>query len=246
MSQNKTIIQGVDYSKVSDTDFGELYNRSSSVEENNRTVVPDIYRQALKEVDEERKVESHVCVRLQDRPIVGVLFSVSRLSTGEVFPVYLGRNTIGSDEGCDIFLKEATVSPNHAVLLVRKIGKDDGGMIMTSYLTDYDSEYGTMIGDTYLEYEKMECQDHDLISVGMGYKFLFCLFDIKLHQMFTDNEFKYLEKDVQTKDVQKEQQEQKEKPSHYSGIISGEEEIDFYSPSKRSEEDHSTNKTVVL
>ena len=175
MSQNKTIIPGFD--NANDDGMGGLYGRSASAVDRSKTYIPDIYRNAAEEIANEQTSQNDIELKLQGRTIVGALFSISHLPTGELFPIYIGRNTIGSSEGSDICLSEETVSPNHAVLLVRAVEESDGKRTLKIYMTDYDSEFGTMVGDVALEYDKIECRDHDIISVGCNYKFMLCLFD---------------------------------------------------------------------
>ena len=89
-------------------DNDSFYKPSGKVKDTNRTYVPDLYRQVVAEMQEEESEartdssESAHVVRLQNRPLIGVLYSISAGIEGELFPVYVGRNTIGSDPSCDI------------------------------------------------------------------------------------------------------------------------------------------------
>lgn len=254
MSQNKTIIPGFDHTPSSaparNDGMGGFYNRSQSAVDRTKTYIPDIYKSAVRELAEEQTPQMKAGLNIQGRTIVGVLFSISRFSTGELFPVYIGRNTIGSSEESDVCLPEETISPSHAVLLVRAIENADGGHILKIYLTDYDSEYGTMIGNVALEYEKMECHDHDIISVGLSYKFLLCLFDADKYKLFVDKGFKPILRQ-QAEEVKKQEPKGNvpiataAKPK-VSNTISGEDEAAFYGRSQEREGDHTTNKTVVF
>jgi len=253
MSQNKTIIPGYDSASAHDDGMSGFYNRSETDIDRSKTYIPGIYRSAAQEIVEEQAPQAKGELQFQDRTIVGALFSISRFSMGEIFPVYIGRNTIGSDSGSDIFLPEETVSPNHAVILVRALENEDGGKNLKIYLTDYDSEYGTRIGDVALEYEKIECHDHDVISVGGSYKFLFCLFDAEKYGLSVDKDFRLVPQTAN-------KVEERESPAFFSqpnmGMqtnlnipqpsISAEDEFSFYAPTKKDEGDHSTNKTVLL
>lgn len=183
---------------------GGFYNRSSH-DDIKKTVIPDVYahrnmasassatsldasvegQDASSEVDEAQET----IITLQDRVLVGTLFSISRSSRGEMFPLYLGRNSIGSDESCDIRLLETTVSPKHSVLLVRSVEVSEGNFQTTVSLTDYDSEYGTLVNGESLGYDKVVCHDHDILSFGLHYQFLLCLFDKAQYRLQVSDEF---------------------------------------------------------
>lgn len=248
MSQNKTIIPGFD--NANDDGMGGLYGRSASVVDRSKTYIPDIYRNAAEEIADEQTSQNDIELKLQSRTIVGALFSISHLSTGELFPIYIGRNTIGSSEDSDICLSEETVSPNHAVLLVRAVEESDGKRTLKIYMTDYDSEFGTMVGDVALEYDKIECRDHDIISVGCNYKFLLCLFDADRYGLQVSNGFKVIVRqkamaagndDANVMPFQRIASQ----PNIPSTIGEG-DEFAFYGRTKETDEDHSTNKTVTL
>jgi len=250
MSQNKTIIPGYEPSNGNGDSMGGFYSRSESDIDRSKTYVPGIYKSAAQEIMDEQAPQTKGGLQFQDRTIVGALFSISRFPTGEIFPIYIGRNTIGSDRDSDVFLPEETVSPNHAVMLVRSV---EGEMVergLKIYLTDYDSEYGTRIGDVALEYEKLECHDRDVISVGSNYKLLLCLFDAERCGLRIADDFhlisKPAEEKTETNSFMPQENIGMSAPPTVSQPISAEEEFSFYSPTKQTEGDHSTNKTVLL
>ena len=132
MSQNKTIVPGVDYDNHNDSQddfaYGGLYSRSG--DESQRTYVPGVRQQPASVLPNNSVVsnspilhnqrENNRQIVMQERVVVGVMFSISRGLLGEMFPVYLGKNIIGQTPICDIPLKEKTVSPEHAIsILVR-------------------------------------------------------------------------------------------------------------------------------
>ena len=55
------------------------------------------------------------------KPVMGFLYSVSRTPLGEWWPLYVGPNRIGRAANCEISLQEASVSDNHATLVIRKM-----------------------------------------------------------------------------------------------------------------------------
>lgn len=125
-------------------------------------------------------------VAMQERVVAGVLFSISNGILGEIFPVYLGRNLIGTGSDCDIRLNEATVSAEHAVLFARGDNYPDE-VPMT--LTDYGSMYGTSVNDNDCRYESLMLRDGDVLSVGRHYKLLLKTFDVGRAGLSEDPEF---------------------------------------------------------
>ena len=122
MSQNKTIVPGVDYDNHNDSQddlvYGGLYSRSG--DDSQRTYVPGMRQQPSSVLPNNSVVsnspilhnqrENNRQIVMQERVVVGVLFSISRGLLGELFPVYLGKNIIGLTPKCDISLKEKVYS----------------------------------------------------------------------------------------------------------------------------------------
>lgn len=246
----KTIISGTTGNPQQANNVGGLYGRSET-ETGNKTYIPDSYRQAGKKEENTAIVKKTKEIHLQDRMIAGVLFSISHLYTGEIFPVYVGRNTIGSGKGCDIRLPEESVSTSHAVLLVRNTEATNGRIVMTASLTDYDSEYGTCVDGKPLEFDKVVCHDHDIISIGECYKFLLCLFDVPTYGMYVDENFKaimFADENMTDKDKQESMSDSAQPSSGYfiteaagdSGDIP-----DFYRPSRKAKRKAPANETVL-
>jgi len=75
------------------------------------------------------------------KPVVGFVYSISRQGVGEYWPLHVGANTIGSFPNCDICLREATVSAEHAVLVVRKMKNPEKTI---ASIADARSTNGTM------------------------------------------------------------------------------------------------------
>ena len=55
------------------------------------------------------------------KPIIGFLYSISKSTAGEFWPLRIGSNSIGRSADCDVCLGEATVSEQHAILVVRQM-----------------------------------------------------------------------------------------------------------------------------
>lgn len=251
MSQSKTFIPGIDDAPNGGGAAGDLYGRSAGASDRTRTYVPGIYRDASQEGCEPQSPQPETTMRIQGRTMVGMLYSISHIATGEVFPIYIGRNTIGSSDDSDVCLLEQTVSPHHAVLLVRAIDTAEGGHTLTMHITDYDSEYGTIVGNDRLEYDKVECRDHDVITIGRSYKLLLCLFDADGYGLKVADDFMPIER--QRRDNGKAMAASTDylRPSAEAqpfipATIGAADETAFYGRTKKQEGDHSTNKTVLL
>lgn len=182
-------------------------------------------------------------IDLQGRPVAGVLYSVSQDSLGELFPVYVGRNTIGSHHESDVYLSERTVSPNHAVLLVRII-ENQGQRLVTMSLTDYDSEFGTSINGVRLGYDREQLRGGEIIQIGNAYQFVFFPLDAVAYGLAQINNFVAIPR-----------KENRPAPPSVSIEIPREEEIfptsvgeaeerNFYGRSQAQKVDHSSKKTL--
>ena len=200
MSQNKTIVPGVDYENLSSTElddslYGSLYSRSE--ESDNRTYIPDVSKplgELGQEVMPQREpslgqTEENRQVSLQNRVVVGVLFSISRGLLGEMFPLYLGRNVIGQTANCDICLREKSVSSEHAILYIRKEG-NPAQLNMT--ITDYNSTYGTTVNEMDARYETLPVNENDVLTIGKHYQFLIKIFDVEKARLTEDMGFEEL------------------------------------------------------
>ncbi len=110
------------------------------------------------------------------KPIVGFLYSISKSSSGEFWPLRIGSNSIGRSVDCDICLGEATVSEQHAVLVVRQMKNPE--KIIAS-ICDARSTCGTMINGESLGFDQRECFNGDIITIGEHYDLYFILIDAK-------------------------------------------------------------------
>lgn len=108
------------------------------------------------------------------KPIVGLLYSISRTAAGEYWPLHLGQNTIGQNPDCDIQLAEGTVSVDHAVIMVRKMKNPDK---VIASITDARSTNGTMLNGKSLGFSAEECKNGDIITIGDNYEMYLVLID---------------------------------------------------------------------
>lgn len=198
MSQNKTIVPGVTSDMMSDDGamdsfYASLYNRSSS--DDNHTCIDGSINSRLQNVGSTSSSPAQVvsqpiiqetsrAIKVKNRVIVGVMFSVSKGLLGEMFPVYLGKNIIGKDSKCDIVLNENTVSEEHAIIYTFK---NDSGI--EASIMDINSVYGTLVNDMDARYENVSVHENDRISIGQHYKFIVKLFETDKYNMSEDPEF---------------------------------------------------------
>jgi hypothetical protein len=92
------------------------------------------------------------------RRLTGVLVTFKWKSQGELFPLYEGRNVIGSKDSCDVCITtDKTMSGEHAVLLCRA-GRDE--------LHDLLSTNGTFLNEEYVVRDGADLTDGALIKTG--------------------------------------------------------------------------------
>lgn len=233
MSQNKTIVPGVDYDNQNDRQddlvYEGLYSRSG--DESQRTYVPGV-RQHPSSVMQNKSVvsnspvlhnqrENNRQIAMQERVVVGVLFSISRGLLGELFPVYLGKNIIGRTPICDIPLKEKTVSPEHAILHTRKT---ESGL--EANITDFNSTFGTQINEIDARYETIPVKENDIITIGSHYQFVIKFFDMEKCGLAENLDFEEPSSDNSIGD--------------YNHVTSA--DVDFYRPTR---EEKDSSRTVI-
>ncbi len=229
---------------------GGFYSQSAGKANIRRT-----YIAGMKPRDENGNVENknnpdtgrYIRIDLQERPLAGILFSVSRNSTGEIFPLYVGRNTIGSEPECDVYLPEDTVSSNHAVLLVRMLPNNEGGRTMSVSITDYDSEFGTAVNGMAVEYDSMPLSGMERIMIGNAYDLLFIPLDQNSLGLVPANSFRGLpRRDSRTETLGSNAFYAPASDEEiYPSAVGEEDEQTFYGRSFRKKEDHSGNKTIM-
>ncbi|MBO8467167.1 MAG: FHA domain-containing protein [Bacteroidetes bacterium] len=158
MSSNKTIIPGMEDIGNERIDFGQTNSRM-----HDGTYIPQPFGLPAS------GNSGH-------KPVIGFLYSISKTSAGEYWPVKMGANTIGRSSECDVSLAEATVSEQHAILVVRQMKNPD--RIIAS-ICDSRSTCGTMINGESLGFDQKECYNGDIITIGEHYDLYFILIDAK-------------------------------------------------------------------
>lgn len=243
-----------------------LYRPSGKVKDTNRTYVPDLYRQVVAEMQEELSNSQgsvptpEKVIHLQSRPLVGVLFSISSGIDGELFPVYVGRNTIGSDPTCDICLRETSVSALHGLILTRKQTDERGQEYINVILSDNNSTCGTKVNDEIVCFDNVTCSNGDIITIGQNYVLMLSLFNAlgKLSVSYGFDRISEPEKreelTPQTASEQMSNSIEMGEPAalgvdHSANITkdTGEDFSDeMYHPSRHQLQDHYNNKTIIL
>lgn len=160
MSSNKTIIPGMEDAYTQQSNFG---NQNTKMQDG--TCVPNPFG----------TIPANPVVNNQ-KPIVGFLYSISKSASGEFWPLRIGSNSIGRSTDCEVCLGEATVSEQHAVLVVRQMKNPE--KIIAS-ICDARSTCGTMINGESLGFDQRECFNGDIITIGEHYDLYFILIDAK-------------------------------------------------------------------
>ena len=236
-----------------------IYNPSGKADNTNRTFVPEFYQRYAEEMQEAldnnippRSVGEYQ-IKLQIRQLVGVLFSRSSNQNGEIYPFYIGRNTIGSDKSSDIYLRENTISPFHGILLARQHVDESGEESLSILISDNNSEYGIEVNGERLLSERIECKEGDRIVVGKNYEFKLTVFDAGQELKVSSN-FELDEKESPVENVREESVRQDEPQRiiiRQENSLTKEEsqddpDFDFYKPSKQTGQDHYNNETIIL
>lgn len=177
MSQNRTVIQGLEPAGATNhqnqgVNSQSFYQRGEQ-RPINGTVVPGMMGKA-QQSDNQAPYQPNNRAVSSGKPVIGFLYSISRTAAGEYWPLHVGQNTIGKSENCDIILPEGTISSEHAVLVVRKLKKPE--KIIAS-ICDSKSTNGTMLNDTSLGFEPIECHNGDILTFGDNYQVLLLLID---------------------------------------------------------------------
>ena len=236
MSQNKTIVPGVDFEKLSgdgvaDPFYESLYSRTSSNDNHTFIGSGELIGQKVdthpssSTVPTQTISESHRTLIIKERVIVGVLFSVSKGLLGEILPIYLGKNIVGKKKICDIVLSEATVSDEHAIIHTRKV---ENGIETT--ITDFNSMYGTLVNEADARYDTLPVHENDIITIGQHYRFIIKLFETDKNTLYEDAEFEDLSVN------------QPSVGTEMSSYPHDNSEIDFYTPSSRNND---SSRTVI-
>lgn len=143
--------------------------------------------------DEPKNVKSS---HTTNKPLLGFLYSISRTSMGEFWPLYQGPNTIGRSSDSDIVLNEGTVSSEHACITIYK--EEDPDEIYAA-VENVRSTNGTRLNGVSIKLSKVECKNMDVIKFGKNYECLFLLIDVVAVGLKQAEEFIAIETNVRKK-----------------------------------------------
>lgn len=229
-------------------DMSEAYAPSAeSMKRGGHTVISGVDSIKRNVADEQglRAVRESI-VKLQSRPLFGILYSVSCDAFGEIYPLYVGRNIIGSVPEADVYLAEESVEHSHAIILIRNFRDEDGTMTTTS-IVDNDTWSGTRLNGSELGCEKAYLRNGDRICVGNCYEFIFIALDPENMKISLREDFRPIKRVVYnpyTPVVHVNESHFIDDGIVYPSVVGAEDEATFYGRSKKKEEDHSVNKTV--
>ena len=211
MSQNKTVIQGLE---PDDNRRGGYYNPNSgnqsfytrSTTTTNRqpargTVVPGMEGLANQQsnnndIPQPQPKTQKPRQSTSGKPILGFLYSISRTLTGEFWPLQQGRNSLGLAPTSDVILPEITVSSTHAFLTIQQ--NTSTGQIK-AYIRDAESTNGTKLNGDTIFLETVQCNTGDIITIG-NYDLLFILIDAASAGLSLSKNFVYAPLEEETED----------------------------------------------
>lgn len=173
MSQNKTVIKGLEPESPSSGANTNVYGRSA---DSKGTVVPGMGNNpdVVTNATNVSGMRAQQARPASGKPVVGFLYSISKTAAGEFWPIHIGQNTIGQNPASDIVLPEGTVSTDHAVLVVRKMKNPEK---VIASISDARSTNGTMLNGESLGFTAVECQNGDIITIGDNYELYLVLID---------------------------------------------------------------------
>lgn len=166
MTQSETYVPGMTGAEDQNL-VNDLYSRASLNEAVNYggTYVPGMSENVVDEMPPAKKSTN-------GEPVVGFLYSISRMGIGEYWPLHLGANTIGRSSNCDVQLKEMSVSDKHATLNVKRM-KSTNALIAS--VRDTGSKTGMYLNDEELDYDNHACKNGDVLTIGTCYQLLVML-----------------------------------------------------------------------
>lgn len=231
------------------TNQDSFYNPSSIEDNDKRTFVPGMKRKIISTDGSQQDTPKPqpFKIELQSRPIAGILYSVSKDSYGELFPVYVGRNTIGNSDDADVYLSEESISSVHALILIRKISMADGSKKSTMTISDSGSKHGTFINDIPLDEDIVPISTSDLIRFGKTYRFQFIPLDPDVVGLFTSSDFKATPRKENRPIINNDFINYMQPPKAeemFPSSVGEQDEQTFYGRSTKRKDDNSSNKTL--
>ncbi|MGM9853598.1 MAG: FHA domain-containing protein [Muribaculaceae bacterium] len=183
------------------------------------------------------ELRANAIIKVQGRTIVGILYTVSRSLLGEIFPIYLGKTTVGSDPSCDICLREQSVLPNHALIVARRIETTDGNIHSSISVSPSVKGAEILVDGAPLDDDRAYCHNGQNISIGDHYRLAIVTLDPETFNLNTDSAFAPmapLEDDAPaaSASVNDPYAPVDERSTAYRDSIGEEDERAFYAPSR--------------
>lgn len=191
MSQSETYVPGMNTAAGQGTS-NNLYSRQTA----NTYTANGTYVPGMQDSAPEMKPVRHD--NASGEPVVGFLYSISRKGIGEYWPLHLGANTIGRSANCDIQLKEASVSDNHATLSIKQM-KSTKALIAS--IRDTGSKNGIYLNDEELDYDNHACKNLDVLTIGSCYKLLVMLVNANEYGLSVAEDFVPYEDESQNEET---------------------------------------------
>ena len=191
----KTIVPGLGDDVLSNpSNARSSFSEQESVNRKFSNTGDSTYVEGFGESNEMRSVENnHHTI---NKPLLGFLYSISKTSMGEFWPLYQGPNTIGRSSDSDIVLNEGTVSSDHACITIYK--EEDPDEIYAA-VENVRSTNGTRLNGVSIKLNKVECKNMDVIKFGKNYECLFLLIDVVSVGLKQAEEFIAIETNVRKK-----------------------------------------------
>lgn len=249
-----------------DSIYEQLAKAREAARQAAQAITSEVYQNCADEIQNSKNDRFTGPVRsiaVQKRQIVGVLYSISAGVEGEIFPLYLGRNTIGSALNADVSLREQSVEKLHAVINIDKKVGSDGEYHTIVYISDNHSSSGTIVDGLQISAERKSCRQGSILGFGLNYLLQIFIFDLG-QQLTVARSFKRLSRpDSQKKSAgsidpyrapKYKREETTENPEVFSEgpneVRSKAEQrvaiVDPYSSPKKQGGDHYTNKTIIV
>lgn len=131
-----------------------------------------------------------------DRKIVGFLVSYSKKETGQHWPIFLGRNVIGSSPDNDVPLRERSVSDIHATINTRRVTNLNQEEELIFIISDNNSTGGTRVDGRDIVYDNNSklLKPNEYLDIG-NYRLMLICIDTKALNLVVNPDFRSLDSD---------------------------------------------------
>lgn len=133
---------------------------------NKRTIIPGFINNQENHFNEDLYLEESINDNIKystaksRKSIVAILYSISNHGIGELWPLYIGKNSIGRSTTNSVVLSEESVSKEHAVIYIH-MTKEGCFHVKTK---DCGSTLGTLLNGNEIGFNVVECSNGDVLS----------------------------------------------------------------------------------